>query len=160
MKFLRLTPKTLTTFLKGLLTSLPETTKFRKCSAAEERLAITLRMVCVFGERCSANKNVIERAEVLFSYCFCSQFLFCVSAICTQSTRRYSWTQGGIGWTCGVARKQHKLNKFFPTRWLLLGDSVKALTDSIASVLSAILAAAAAAAERETEGRAVLHGGR
>ena len=56
-----------------------------------------------------------------------------------------------------MARKQQKLNKFSPTRWLLLGDSVKALTDSIASVLSAILEAAA---EKETEGRAVLHGGR
>ena len=56
-----------------------------------------------------------------------------------------------------MARKQQQLKKFFPTRWLLLGDGVKAITDSIASVLSAILAAAA---ERETEGRAVLHGGR
>ena len=80
VKFLRLTPKTLTTFLKGLLTSLPETThKFRKCSAAEERLAITLRMVCVFGEGAQQTKMLLKKLKYYFLNAsvlrFCSVFL-------------------------------------------------------------------------------------
>jgi hypothetical protein len=51
--------------------------------------------------------------------------------------------------------KARKIPQVFFTRWLSFGDSVQALAGCIAAVISSL---AAAAAERNTEGRAILHG--